>query len=180
MPKREFDRRPCAGRYADNNRLIDPKFGEKRRMRIGLRSGRSIYRNRRSEITEARGRDDAKPVADELFGNGKALVAAAARAVNGEERRADAFIGVFDWTCRSAGDAASPLDGGARSSDVVLIGQKKGAARERQRSSHRKDQPPSHIAASFGWMCRHRFEMHQCPVLRASAEEATGCSGRAA
>jgi hypothetical protein len=111
-----------AGGNADDDRPADLQFGEERCMGIGLGGGRCIGRDGGAQITEPRWCDDAKAVADEIGDVGKALIVAAACAMDGKERNAGAFLSIFDRTGGSIRDPATPAYLVARVAEFVVVG----------------------------------------------------------
>src|SRR5690348_15020280 len=111
MADGEFKGRARPGRYAHNNRFPDIEAVEQREMRIRLCSWRCVQRNRRTEISEARRRNDPKVIAYEIADVRQPLIVTAARTMDGKKWEAVAPVRILDRPRGGVDDATSATDG---------------------------------------------------------------------
>lgn len=101
-------------------------------MRIRLRRRRRVARKRGAQVAKARRRDDAEARAEILCRNEKALIIAAARAMDDEDGRTAAHIRIFDDASAGLGDAAAGADTMPDSRHVAAIGDVKRRAGDKR------------------------------------------------
>ncbi|MEP9349705.1 hypothetical protein [Xanthobacter sp. KR7-225] len=190
MPQGELHRRARARRQAEHDGAGDAEMVEQRGMGVRLRGRALIFGNRRAQIAEARRRDGAHAVADEAFGDGEALVEAAAGAMDGEQGRAFARDGILDPPARQVRHRAAPRDRGARLGEggAEAPRHQDGAGRrqsgDEQGGQHRGSRceglrPGAGWRRSSGWRRRVTRGREPSPMRRLSIPPSAGARQRA-
>ncbi len=106
---------------ADYRDPVDLEGIEKTRMCIRLRAGGCIGRQRCTQITEPRHRNNAKAAGDKRLGERETLIVTATGTVHDEYRRSPTHHDVFDRAAAGFGETAAASDPFACVADVLRV-----------------------------------------------------------